>query len=429
MLYGRILPRLFKDGVMNIPKPSPVSPQADSGLVHSYSTLVCHLGELTLKGGNRSYFEDRLVNNLRAKFGKLDISWIRLLPGRILIEFKHPVGLECLTDKASTSIGIANALPVLVAEPCLPAIEAAVKAVTTGLRFDSFAVRCTRAEKRFPQTSQEICQQMGRLVQELHGARVDLSTPQLTIWIEVLSHHVLVGTHRIPGPAGLPVGVSGQVVCLLSAGIDSPVAAWRMMTRGCEPILLHFHSAPFTSPASQEKVRELGARLARWHAPVRLAMIPFGDVQQEIVAKTPEPYRVLLYRRMMMRIAAAVARSCGAGALVTGDSLAQVASQTIPNLAAVETVSPLPIFRPLIGMDKNEIIRTARQLGTYDISIEPHADCCTFFEPRHPVIKSRVMDLERIEAALAIDALIAHTLQEGPRFVCLPSAGPAGHVG
>lgn len=393
--------------------------QADPPLVHSYRTLVCHLAELTLKGGNRGYFEDKLLSNLRAKFDGLGIASIQKLAGRVIVEFHQPIDLHTLTEKASRLFGIANALPCISVAPQLEEVEAVIPRAIDGLAFASFAVRCARAEKRFPATSQEICVRIGSQIATLTGARVDLDNPELTVRIEVLSHQILVGAQRIEAPAGLPVGVSGKVVCLLSAGIDSPVAAWRMMSRGCEPLLLHFHSAPFTSAASQEKVLELGHRLARWHAPLQLAMIPFGNMQQEIVAKTPEPYRVVLYRRMMMRLAARVATSCGAGALVTGDSLAQVASQTIPNLATVEAACALPIFRPLIGMDKNEIIRTARHLGTYDISIEPHADCCTFLEPRRPVTKSRTVDLDRIESALPIADMIARTIGDGPRFVSL----------
>ncbi len=268
---------------------STVHAQPDPRLVHSYQWMVCHLGELTLKGGNRGYFEDKLVQNIRAKFDGLGVREIRKLPGRVLIEFVEPISFDVFANKASTIFGIANALPAISVGPCMEEIEAAIPSALEGLSFSSFAVRCTRAEKRFPQTSHDICVRIGRQVETLTGARVDLEHPELTVWIEILTHRALIGTRRIEGPAGLPIGVSGKVVCLLSAGIDSPVATWRMMQRGCTPILLHFHSAPFTSAASQEKVHELAKRLARWHGPLQLAMISFGDLQQLIVAKTPEP--------------------------------------------------------------------------------------------------------------------------------------------
>ncbi len=381
--------------------------QPDPRLVHSYRYLVCHIGELMLKGGNRGYFEEKLLTNIREKFRHMNVSQVRKLPGRVIIEFANDMPLEILQDKAATIFGIANALPAFSVGPSIEEIEAVIPSALDGLRFASFAVRCVRAEKRFPLTSQQINVRIGGTVYGLTGAKVDLGNPDLTVWIEVLTHQALVGTARIEGPSGLPVGTSGKVMALLSAGIDSPVAAWRMMQRGCEPLLLHFHSVPFTSPASQEKVVELARLLARWHAPLRLAMVPFGDIQQEIVAKTPEPYRVVLYRRLMMRIANALADTVGAEAVVTGDSLAQVASQTMANLGTVEQVSARPVFRPLIGMDKNEIIRTARRLKTYDVSIEPHQDCCTFLEPRRPVTKTRPIDLDRIEASLDLAALVA----------------------
>ncbi|MBI2344147.1 MAG: tRNA 4-thiouridine(8) synthase ThiI [Deltaproteobacteria bacterium] len=389
---------------------SPVYSHQVPVVVHTCRHLIFHYGELVLKGRNRHRFEARLIDNIRAKFHHMAIRGIRKLTGRILVEFDSDQSVQTLSDAASRIFGVANATPVHVVGPSFDELAAAVPSLLDGHDFASFAVRCVRAEKRFPLTSQEICQRIGAQVVQLCGARVDLTAPALTVWIEVLSHMILIGVERIASPAGLPVGTSGRVVALLSAGIDSPVAVWRMMQRGCEPVLLHFHSAPFTNLASQEKVMALAQALARWHAPLQLAMIPFAAFQQEIIARTPESYRVLLYRRCMARVATQIAHTVRAEGIVTGDSLGQVASQTLSNLAAVETAVVMPLLRPLVGMDKNEIVQWARRLGTYEISIEPHQDCCNFLEPQHPATRSRASDLVRAEGALDLPALVERTV-------------------
>jgi thiamine biosynthesis protein ThiI len=213
------------------------------------------------------------------------------------------------------------------------------------------------------------------------------------------------------GAGGLPTGVSGRVGCLISGGIDSPVAAWRMMKRGCEIVLIHFHSAPFTDKASIEKVEELTEILASWYpGKIKLALIPLGTIQKKIVTQTEEKYRVILYRRFMVRMAEQVAISEGCEALVTGEALGQVASQTLSNITTVDSAVKMPIFRPLIGMDKQEVVDSAKFIGTYGLSIQPHQDCCQFFEPRHPITRTTDQEMIEVEKALNIDELVKEGL-------------------
>lgn len=386
---------------------STVCAQKKSADVHSPTHMIFHFGELMLKGRNRGDFESQLIRNVRKQFASTGICSLRKQPGRLILEFDNTASWDVLRHKAARVFGAANALVVYVCEASFDDLSVLVESVVRGKNFRTFAVRCKRAEKQFPLRSDEICIRIGSLVEQISGARVDLENPECTIWITVLSHQIFVGLDKIQGARGLPVGVSGRVACLLSGGIDSPVAVWRMMGRGCVPVCMHFHSAPFTQAASQEKVRELCRVLAQWHAPIRLAMVPFGEIQQDIVAKTNEALRVLLYRRFMMRIASALAGTERAVALVTGESLAQVASQTLSNMATVEAASALPVLRPLVGLDKEEIIRDARRIGTYDLSIEPHHDCCTYLEPQRPATGSTPEVLQRAEAVLDVEALVS----------------------
>ncbi|MBI4237756.1 MAG: tRNA 4-thiouridine(8) synthase ThiI [Deltaproteobacteria bacterium] len=381
---------------------SPNDPQA----IPSYRYLLGHYGELTLRGKNRHRFESRLVELLSARLRPFGDHEVRRLPGRFFIEFAVEQPWNRLSETAKKVFGLSNAYGVWRVAPSLDAVHALLPSVLQGRTFGSFAVRCRRGEKQFPYSSQQVGEIIGRAVQERTGARVDLEHPEFTLWIEVMSRHLFVGADRVEGPRGLPLGMSGTVAVFLSGGIDSPVAAWRMMRRGCETVAFHFHSAPFTTAASQEKVLDLAQRLAAWHGPLRIGLIPFAPLQQQVVLHAPAELRIILYRRLMLRIAAELAREVGATALVTGDALGQVASQTLSNLSTIEAASPLPVLRPLVGMDKEEITATARQIGTYETSIEPHQDCCNFLEPRHPATSSRLATVERAEAALDLTALV-----------------------
>jgi thiamine biosynthesis protein ThiI len=280
-----------------------------------------------------------------------------------------------------------------------------------GGRFESFRIDTQRGDKTFPLTSPEINRVLGAAVKEKSGARVDLENPMFTVFVEILPHDAFFGFDKIPGAGGLPVGASGRVVSLISGGIDSPVAAYRMMQRGCRLIFVHFHSAPYQDKTSQEKVRELVRRLTRHQYGSRLFSVPFGEIQRQIVAAVSRSLRVILYRRMMLRIAEAIARREKAKALVTGESLGQVASQTLENMAVIQEAATLPILRPLVGMDKQEIIDQARRIGTFETSSIPDQDCCQLFVPKHPATKATFADVEKDEAQFDVKALVRYGLE------------------
>jgi thiamine biosynthesis protein ThiI len=269
----------------------------------------------------------------------------------------------------------------------------------------SFRVSARRADKRFPLTSPQIEREVGGRIKEARGWHVDLDDPELTIHVEALTNEAFYFFGKERGAGGLPVGSSGRVACLLSGGIDSPVAAWRMMRRGCRVLFVHFHSYPILSRASQEKARELARLLTQFQYRSRLFLVPFGEIQQQVVLSVAPPLRVVIYRRLMVRIAESIARRHRAKALVTGEVVGQVASQTIENLSSIDEVSTMPILRPLIGMDKEEITAEAQRLGTYPISIIPDQDCCTLFTPKHPATKARRDDVLRAESALDVEKI------------------------
>jgi thiamine biosynthesis protein ThiI len=275
-----------------------------------------------------------------------------------------------------------------------------------GSRFESFRIETQRGDKTFALKSPEINRQLGTAVKEQSGARVDLTHAELTVMVEILPHDAFFGFNKIAGPGGLPVGASGRVVALISGGIDSPVAAYRMMQRGCRLIFVHFHSTPYLDQTSQQKVRQLVTELTRCQFRSRLYLIPFGEIQRQIVAAVARPLRVILYRRMMLRIAEQVARREKCKALITGESLAQVASQTLDNIAVIQEAAELPILRPLVGMDKQEIIDQARRIGTYQISSIPDQDCCQLFVPKHPATGARLADVQQDEKKLDIEELL-----------------------
>jgi thiamine biosynthesis protein ThiI len=251
-------------------------------------------------------------------------------------------------------------------------------------------------------TSPQVEREVGGRIKQARGWHVDLDEPELTIHVEMLTDQAFYFFGKERGAGGLPTGTAGRVVCLLSGGIDSPVAAYRMMKRGCTVTFVHFHSYPILSRASQEKACELVRLLTKSQLRSRLYMVAFGEIQQQVVLAVPGPMRVVIYRRLMMRIAERIARERGAQALVTGEVVGQVASQTLENLAVIGSVASLPVFRPLIGMDKDEITAEAIKIGSYPISIIPDQDCCTLFTPRNPLTRARLADIEAAERALPI---------------------------
>jgi thiamine biosynthesis protein ThiI len=371
------------------------------------ASVIIHYQEIALKGRNRPWFVERLLHNLRVATSDLGVQHVRTMMGRIELVLHDDSDWATLRERLSTTFGIANFSKAVHTSSNLDTLGERILADLGDRSPESFAVAARRADKRYPISSPEIEQRIGARIKMARGWRVDLSQPALTVHVEVLRDHAFYYFDKQRGPGGLPIGVGGRVACLMSGGIDSPVAAWRMMRRGCRVLFVHFHSYPILSRASQEKARELARLLTRFQFHSRLFLVPFGDLQQRIVLSVPPPLRVVMYRRLMLRIAERIARQERAQALITGEVVGQVASQTLENLAIIDSVASLPLLRPLIGMDKEEITMEAQRLGTYPISIIPDQDCCTLFTPRHPATKARRIDVEHAEAALAIDEMIA----------------------
>ena len=373
--------------------------------------LIAHYHEVGLKGRNREFFEEALVRNLKRALRGTGYKRARRLFGRILVEFQDGSPLEEANARAARVFGIAYVGLGRVVEPDMDALAATALALIRQESFESFSVRARRAYSAFPSSSLDINVHVGQYIKDATGARVDLGNPEATAYIELFGKTGIVFCRRTTGPGGLPVGVSGRLLALISGGIDSPVAAWRMMRRGAEVELLHFHGQPYTDPSSIRQTLELAEVLARYQLRCSIHLVPLADAQREIVATAPAGLRVVLYRRAMLRIAERLAEEVGTAALVTGDALGQVASQTMENLATVDAAAPsVRILRPLIGMDKQEIVDTARRIGTYEISTRKYQDCCVLFQPRTPATRSTVEQVERAEAELDVDALVGKAL-------------------
>ncbi|HEU4366960.1 MAG TPA: tRNA uracil 4-sulfurtransferase ThiI [Methylomirabilota bacterium] len=368
--------------------------------------LVVHYHEISLKRGNRPLFLRHLARNLERAVADLGPMTLRQRPGRIVLHLDGHPRPEAVRDRATRVCGVASVALGYRVPATLEAMRGLVGRLVEGRAFASFRITARRAFKTYPMTSVELNRALGAFVLERVATRVDLEHPEVEIVVEVLPDEAFVSLERRPGPGGLPIGVSGTVAALLSGGIDSPVAAWRMMKRGCRVVFVHFHSVPYLPPTSQAKARALVEQLTEWQYASRLYLVPFGEIQREVVLSVPGPARVVVYRRLMVRIAEAIARRTGALALTTGESLGQVASQTLENIAAIDAVAAGPVFRPLIGTDKLEITDEARRLGTFAISIEPDADCCTLFVPKHPLTRMTVGEAEAAEARLDVARLV-----------------------
>ena len=378
---------------------------------------IVHYHELALKGRNRDYFEDCLVRNIQLALNDLGVRQVENLRSRIRVILPSEANRDIIRQRLSRVCGIANfsladSVPLDLAHPNFEALSAAIIDELRTKSYSTFRVTAKRADKRLPLTSMDAERIVGAAIHEQTGKAVSLRAPDITVYLEMLSRDVYFAVEKISGPGGMPVGVSGKVACLISGGIDSPVASYRMIKRGCRALFVHFSGRPLVSRDSEDKVRDLVQTLTAYLYKSRLYVIPFGEIQREIVLNTPAPFRVVLYRRMMLRIAEELARQEQCWGLVTGDSLGQVASQTPENLSVVEEAAGLPILRPLIGMDKLEITDDAKRIGTYETSIEPDQDCCKLFTPPHPSTKTRLEELLNVERALDIPRLVKQGVEK-----------------
>jgi thiamine biosynthesis protein ThiI len=373
--------------------------------------IVVHYKELALKGGNRPWFIKLLVRNIRTALGDLDIAGVRSIMGRIEVELGRSAAWPEVRDRLRRVFGIANFSSAARGPHDFDALAAAILADLADRETLSFRVRARRSDKRIPFTSPQIEREVGGRIKEARGWDVDLEQAELTIHIEMMPEHAFYFFGKEAGAGGLPTGTGGKVACLLSGGIDSPVAAFRMMRRGCAVLLVHFHSYPILSHASQEKVREIAALLTRHQLRARLMLVPFGDLQQKVLLAVAPGLRVVIYRRLMLRIAEKLARRWHARALVTGEVIGQVASQTLENMTTIAEATTMEVLRPLVGMDKDEIIAEAQRIGTFPISIIPDQDCCQLFTPKHPATRAGRDEVLRAEEALPIAEMVDAAVQ------------------
>ena len=373
-------------------------------------------GELALKGLNRCNFEDILIKNIRRRLKSLGDVTIRKAQSAIYIEPQNDdFDFAEALARVKLIFGIAGFSRACV---CLKdmddILEKSVEYLKEPLeKIKTFKVEAKRADKRFPLTSPEICREVGgMLLSKYHHLKVDVHNPDITVFVEIRDTNAYVRAEQIQGAGGLPVGTAGTASILISGGIDSPVAAWTMAKRGLRLNAIHFASPPYTSPRAEQKVRTLLSKVARYSGCINLAIVPFTEIQDQIAEHCPEDYFTLIMRRMMMRIAERIAKDSGSLALITGESLGQVASQTLPALVTTDYVTTMPVLRPLIGMDKEEIVTISRNIDTFETSILPYEDCCTVFTPKHPKTRPTLESCAEAESKLDIEALIQKAISE-----------------
>ena len=351
------------------------------------------------------------MTNVRRALRGTGYSRVRRAYGRLVIDLAPGAAAAEAAERCSRVFGVAYVGLGTKTAAELTEIERVSLEAMRAAPFTSFAVRARRTHAHLEVRSQEINSRVGRLIQDATGARVDLSHPEVTLRIEVFGSTCIVYRRRWEGPGGLPAGVSGRVLALVSGGIDSPVAAWLLARRGADVELVHFHGQPYTDASSIHQVSDLCRVLSTYQLRTVLHLVPFGDVQREVVMQAPSSLRVVLYRRAMLRIAHRLASDLQAEALGTGDSLGQVASQTLHNISAIDAAVPqAQVLRPLVGLDKQDIVEYARRIGTYDISTRSYQDCCVLFEPRAPATRTSPEIAARAEAGLDWETLVGKTL-------------------
>ena len=376
--------------------------------------ILLKMGEMVLKGLNRRGFEERMMGNARRR---LEGCGPFRIYSRQSITYIEPMSRDCDMDAAFQRLCcLFGVVSLCRAKACDKRAESIVEAAKTYLRDQlnaahSFKVESKRADKSFVMSSIQLSQYVGGELNDLFNhLTADMRHPEMTVHVEVRDFAAFVHADPTPGAGGLPVGIGGRAVSLLSGGIDSPVASWMMAKRGLALEMIHFFSYPYTSPEAKDKVLTLAKLLTPWCGNLVVHVVPFTEIQETLRRSCPESLFTLLMRRFMMRIAEQVAQRAGAKGLVTGESLGQVASQTMEAMAVTEAATSLPVFRPVVGMDKEEIIQVARKIGTFETSILPYEDCCTVFTPRHPKTRPTLEEIQAAEADLDIDGLIAQAM-------------------
>ncbi|MFA6183895.1 MAG: tRNA uracil 4-sulfurtransferase ThiI [Parcubacteria group bacterium] len=377
--------------------------------------IICHYDEIALKGKNRNYFERKLIENIKNKLtkevGAENFGQVRKLAGRILIEIDNEKKIKKFLILREV-FGIANFVFAKESAQNMESFKDVCWEMLKDKKFDNFRITASRSDKNFSLTSAEINKEIGAFIVKKTNKKVKLKNAQLECFVEVSNNKAFIYVEKFSGSGGLPVGTGGKILALLSGGIDSPVAAYYLLKRGAQVSFVHFHSLPYTSPASNEKVMALAKTLSKFQGKASVFMVPFANVQQQIVINCPEKLRVLFYRRLMMKIAQELSQEKKYLALCTGEVLSQVASQTLENIVVTDEAINMPILRPIIGFDKIEVIKKAKEIGTYETSILPHEDCCTRFVPKHPETKANLAEIKIAEKTLKLKDLIKKALDE-----------------
>lgn len=373
-------------------------------------------GELALKGLNRSTFEAVLIKNMRRRLSALGEFDIKKSQSTITIEPKsEDINMQQAVEILSKVFGIAGLSRAAAAQKDMDDILKVAETYLKDLLLDAqtFKVEAKRSDKKFPLKSPQICNEVGGyLLSKYPHLKVDVHNPQLTVNIEIRDNYAYVRGNQLKGAGGMPVGTSGRAALLVSGGIDSPVAGWMMSKRGVSLTAIHFASPPYTSQRAEQKVMELLQKVSEYSGRITTYVVPFTEIQEQIKANCPEELFTIIMRRFMMRVSEMIAKQDNCGALITGESLAQVASQTLDAIACTDAVCTMPTLRPLIGMDKNEIVEISRKIDTFDISIQPYEDCCTIFTPKHPKTRPTLEYVEQGEEKLDIDVLVQRAFDE-----------------
>ena len=377
--------------------------------------ILVKLGEIILKGLNRRYFEQKLMANIRRRLSHIGKFRVYCIQSTVYVEAQEDnADIDAAFEALQNVFGIVALVRAAACEKDKDAIAALAKEYLREdmLRAKSFKVESKRSDKSFPMTSIELSQYVGGELNEAYpDVKVDVHEPEFIVHIEVRDLAAYVHGAPVPGAGGMPVGCNGTAATLLSGGIDSPVSSYMIAKRGVHLIPVHFFSFPYTSQQAKEKVIELAQIITAYCGKMTMEIVPFTHIQEEIRDKCPEEYFTLIMRRFMMRIAQRIALDNNARAIVTGENLGQVASQTMEAMASTQAVLQLPVLQPLIGMDKEEIVRLARRIGTFETSILPYEDCCTVFTPRHPRTRPKLREVEAAESALNVDALVEEAVK------------------
>ncbi|MBW2980721.1 tRNA 4-thiouridine(8) synthase ThiI [Candidatus Woesearchaeota archaeon] len=378
-----------------------------------YNHAIIHYAEIALKGENRIFFEQRLVNNIKQALKNQEYNNIERQYGRIVIELNKKSNLDKIKEILKDIPGIEYFSFALYSEPDIESMKDALLKLAKNLsKTTTFRITAKKSTTRINLTSMQINEKLGELIVKKFGSKVKLKDPGLEFIIEITDKGAFHYTEKLKGIGGLPVGVSGKLISLISGGIDSPVAAFSMFKRGCRIVFVHFHNNTANKNSVRDKVEKLVKTLTKYQFASKLYLVPFENLQKHIIAAIPAKYRMIIYRRFMLRIAEQILKKEKAKGFITGDSLAQVASQTLENLNAIYEATSKPIFAPLIGFDKQEIINLAERIGTYNTSILPYGDCCSFLVAKHPETKAKIDEIKELEKSFETEKLVSEALSK-----------------